>query len=86
MEVELKNLKDFAYEYEEERLKRNTSLEGRLEYAQKCSEKYEFKLSGLTRLYEVAPQNILEEYKVFRICQLFESNIRKQEKNYHHGE
>lgn len=84
--MEPKELKKFVYGYEEERLRRNNSLEGRLDYAEKCASKYEFKLSGLIRVYEVPPSSVLEEYLVFRTCQLFENNLRKQDKNYRYGE
>ena len=38
--MEPKKLREFVYEYEEERLRRNNCLEGRLDYAEKCASKY----------------------------------------------
>lgn len=37
-------------------------------------------------MYEVPPSSVLEEYQVFRTCQMFENNLRKQDKNYRYGE
>lgn len=46
-----KEIKTFVYEYEEQRLKRKTAFWERIDYANKCAEKYEFRLSGLISVY-----------------------------------
>jgi hypothetical protein len=84
--MEMGRLREFVYEYEEGRLKRKDAFEGRLEYARMCAERYDFKLSGLIGIYEQEPEGAWEEYQVFRMCRQFETNLRRQDKNYKHGE
>ena len=38
------------------------------------------------RVYEHEPESLIEEYQIFKICQLYEYNLRKQDKNYKYGE
>jgi hypothetical protein len=43
-------------------------------------------LSGLVRVCDGRPRDIIEEYQVYRACSIYEHNLRKQDKNYRYGE
>lgn len=86
IDCDRKKLKEFVLSYEEQRLKRKVDFADKVHYAEVCAEKYEFKLCGLLHVCEHVPENLWEEYQYMRVCQLFENNMRKQDKNYKHGE